>query len=457
MQYFLSIFIVSFLLISISEAQSVQAEIKDTLIDSIDPEAKPNSTKESKDKINVKALDTNDLEKISDSKKSSLDKKKKDVSQSVVKSQQALDEKEVVQDKVESIEEEQEETNDKITEAKTQHSNTELHQLKKKSVQLAEKHKTLKKDLLEKEKKVQEAFHETAQKQNEIKQLQLQLHNLQIETNNRYSVRKKSLIIVVIILLMFFLLFIKNFIISLFDQGLVVRIQKHHSTRALRMRTFLRILSWIISVIIVGLSIFFILELFGFDSNTTLAGAGIFGVAIGFGAQQFIKDIFSGLFLVIEGQFGIDDFVNIANCSGTVEDINLRFTKLRNYDGNVIFIPNGDIKSVVNYGKGYANSVIIFYIDIDQVIEPVFALVHEVVHELRSAPDLVDEMFSDVQLLGINAFTPSGVEVKFRIKTAPQSQWMVGREVRYSLKERFELEGIRLFQYQQKDQLVKAV
>ncbi len=451
MKYF-SCIIFSFLILSLSEAQNIHTEIKDTL----DSETKPSKT-ENTDKLNVKALETSDLEKLSDSKKSSLDEKKKDASAAVVKSQKALDEKEVVQDKVESLEQEQQETKDKITEAKSQNLNKELHQLKKKSVQLEQEHKTLKKSLAIKVQKTQEAFAKSAEKQKEIEQLKLQLHHLEIETNKRYSARKKAIIIVIILSFMFFFLFIKNSIIGLFDKGLVVRSKKHNSNRALRMRTFLRIFSWLISVIIVSIAIFFVLELFGFDSNTTLAGAGVFGVAIGFGAQQFIKDIFSGLFLVIEGQFGIDDFISIANYSGTVEDINLRFTKLRNYDGNVIFVPNGDIKSVVNYGKDYANSVIIFYIDINQSVEPVFALVHEVVHELRSAPDLVEEMLSDVELLGINAFTASGIEIKFRIKTAPQSQWLVGREVRYSLKERFELEGIHLFQYQQKDLLLKAI
>jgi len=457
MKYFLSIILCSFFVISLSEAQSVQTEIKDSLVGGADDSKTQTAVKKETDKLNVQALDTSDLEKMSDSKQLSLDKKKQDVSASIVKSQKALDEKEVVQDKVEALEQEQQATKDKITTAKKEKSKKDLHQLKEKSVQLAQEHKKLKKDLAEKDKEAQQAFKESSKKQNEIEQLKDQLHHLEIETNKRYSVRKKASIIAIIIVSMFLLLFFKNFIIGLFDKGLILRIKRHNSIRALRMRTFLRIFSWLISVIIISIAIFFVLELFGFDSNTTLAGAGVFGVAIGFGAQQFIKDIFSGLFLVIEGQFGIDDFVNIANYSGTVEDINLRFTKLRNYDGSVIYVPNGDIQTVVNYGKDYANSVIIFYIDIDQAVEPVFALVHEVVHELRSAPDLVGEMLSDVQLLGINAFTASGVEVKFRIKTAPQSQWMVGREVRYSLKERFELEGINLFQYQQKDQLLKTV
>jgi len=149
------------------------------------------------------------------------------------------------------------------------------------------------------------------------------------------------------------------------------------------------------------------------------------------------------------------NFISVGKYSGNVEDINLRFTKLRNYDGNVIFVPNGDIHSVINYGKGYANSVINFYVDVDQDVEQIFVLIREVISELRTAPDLSDEIQSDVELLGINAFTPTGIEIKFRIKTAPQSQWLVGREIRLALKNRFDQDGIKLFQYHYENQLLK--
>lgn len=243
------------------------------------------------------------------------------------------------------------------------------------------------------------------------------------------------------------MLFIKDKIVELIESRLLTRWQKRYVAGTLRTRTFLKIFSWTISVLMVAIAIFLVLELFGFDSTTTLAGAGFLGIAIGFGAQQFIKDIFSGLFLVIEGQYDLNDYITINDYSSNVEDINLRYTKLRDYDGNVIYIPNGDIHSVINYGKKYANSAIKFYVDINQDIDNVFTLVREVVSELRQAPDLNEKILSDVELLGINAFTPTGIEIKFRIRTLPQSQWMVGREVRLSLKSRFDLDGIKLFQY----------
>ncbi len=405
------------------------------------------ATKEEKLAKTVDTLETDVLHELSDSTKTSLEEKKKDVNEAVVAGQKALQEKEAIQDKVEAIEKQLEETKSKIQDNSTSQSQKDIKRLKQQSKKLEKEYQNLQKKLQIKDKKAKEAFRKSSQQQGEIDKLKTQLHQLEIEKNKRFSPRKKALIMGTIIILTFVILFIKDKVVAIFEKWLVYRGNKGQAVRALRARTFLRIFSWAISILIVAIAVFMILELFGFDSTTTLAGAGVFGVAIGFGAQQFIRDIFSGLFLVLEGQYGVNDFISVGKYSGNVEDINLRFTKLRNYDGNVIYIPNGDIHSVTNYGKGYANSVINFYIDVTQDVEPVFALIREVVSELRAAPDLVDEILGDVELLGINAFTPTGVEIKFRLKTAPQSQWLVGREVRLALKQRFDLDGIKLFQF----------
>ncbi len=414
-------------------------------------------TKDKTDSVKVDALDSNALKELSDSTQMTLDEKKKDVSNTVVAGQKAMAEKEHIQNKADKLKNELEETKTKIKETGSQISKHDRQQLQHKSRQLENEYKTLQKKLETKDEIAKKAFAESSKKQDEIEQLKEQLHNLQLETSKRYSPRKKALIMGSIVLITIIVLFIKDKLVSLFENRLITRGEKKHSVAALRVRTLLRIFNWSMSVLLIAIAIFLILELFGFNSTHTLAGAGIFGVAIGFGAQQFIKDIFSGIFLVLEGQFGVNDYITAGQHSGNVEDINLRFTKLRSYDGNIIYIPNGDIHSVVNYGKGYANSVIKFYVDINQNIDQVFALIRDVVSELRSAPDLVDEILSDVELLGINAFTPTGVEVKFRIKTAPQSQWMVGREVRLALKNRFDLDGITLFQYKYENHPVKSL
>ena len=405
----------------------------------------------------VETLESKDLNVLSDSTQTSLDEKKKDVSDAVVEGQQALVEKEAIQNKVDKLDKELEETKTKIKDTDNQKSKADIHQLKQISRQLEKKSQALKNELKIRDEKASKAFEKASKQQGEIEQLKVQLEQLENEKTKRYSPRKKALLIVAILLIMLIVLFVKDKLVDWFERWLIFREQKGGSTRALRARTFLRIFSWSISVFIIVIAVFLIFELFGFHTTTTLAGAGVFGVAIGFGAQQFIKDIFSGLFIVLEGQYGVNDFVALGQYSGNVEDINLRFTKLRNYDGNVIYVPNGDIHSVINYGKKYANSVIKFYVDVSQDIEPVFALIRETVSELRTAPDLVDEILGDVELLGINAFTPTGVEIKFRIKTAPQSQWMVGREVRLALKQRFDLDGIKLFQFKYESQLVKSI
>lgn len=413
------------------------------------------SAKSNDAKLNVNALESNALKELSDSTKTSLDEKKKDVSDATIESNKALIEKEAVQKQVQSVEKELQETQEKMTQTGNQKSKFDVNKMQEKSRKLEKEYQILKNELKIKNEKAKKALENSTQKQDEIVQLKEQLHKLEMEKSKRYSPRKKALIMGAIVIITFIILFVKDKLVSFFEDRLIAQGKKRNAIGFLRARTFLRIFSWIMSVLVIAIAVFMILELFGFDSTTTLAGAGIFGVAIGFGAQQFIKDIFSGLFLVLEGQFGVNDFISVGQHSGNVEDINLRFTKLRNYDGNIIYVANGDIHSVVNYGKGYANSVIKFYIDVNQDVEQVFTLIRETVSELQSAPDLMDEMLSNVELLGINAFTPTGVEIKFRIKTAPQSQWLVGREVRLALKKRFDLEGIKLFQYQYEKQIAQ--
>ncbi len=449
-------FLLSALLIA--EAQITPEEVKKVV--TTPPDKKDKDSKDSKDKetpVNVDVLETKQLNELSDSTKTTLEEKKKDVGKSVVAGQKALLEKEAIQHKVDDVEKKLEETKTKIKDSEKLQSKAAVHELKQQSKQLEKEYQALKDQLKIKNDKATKELARSSQQQDEINQLKQQLDRLALEKNKRFSPRKKALIVGAIILAMLIGLFVKDKLFDLLDKWLIYQGGKRHSIRNLRTRTFLRIFGWSISILIIAIGIFLILELFGFNSTHTLAGAGIFGVAIGFGAQQFIKDIFSGIFLVLEGQYKIDDFISVDQHSGNVEDINLRFTKLRNYDGNIVYIPNGDIHSVVNYGKGYANSVINFHIDVKQDIDQVFSLIREVVSELRAAPDLVDEILDDVALLGINAFTPTGIEVKFRVKTAPQSQWQVGREIRLALKQRFDLEGVKLFQYQYENQLAKSL
>jgi len=404
--------------------------------------------------VDVGSMEKSALEAMADSTQDSIDEKKKEISDTVVKTQRAFDEKDQVQEKVKALKTELEKTQKQIKKALKE--KTEVKHLENKSQQLEQQYQQLQAEFKLKEEKAQQILLESNKQKKEIDSLKEQLRRLEIEKNKHVSPRKKALNLAAIFFVMFVLMFLKDKVVSLIDRRLLLREKKNRSSHALRMRTLIRIFSWSVSVIFIAIAVFMSLELFGFDSTTTLAGAGVFGVAIGFGAQKFIKDIFSGLFLVLEGQYGINDFIAIGDHSGNVEDINLRFTKLRNYDGNIIYVPNGDIQSVVNYGKGYANAVINFYIDVQQNIDQVLTLVRETVSELREAPDMEEEILSDVELMGINAFTPNGIEVKFRIKSAPQSQWMVGRVVRLALKRRFDQDGIKLFQYQYKEQLVET-
>ena len=125
----------------------------------------------------------------------------------------------------------------------------------------------------------------------------------------------------------------------------------------LRLKTFSHVLKWLGSILIIGFGLYMLLENFGINVAPLLAGAGIVGLALGFGGQYLIRDLINGIFILFEGQFRVNDVVKIGDLSGLVESMNLRVTQLRDLEGRVIFIPNGEIKTVINFTKGYSQAL----------------------------------------------------------------------------------------------------
>ena len=282
-----------------------------TEIDSSKSGSKSESEKEAEKPSeipNVDVIESQTLKSLSDSTQTSLEEKREDVNDTVIKSQKALKEKEAVQNKVDKLEQNLQETKAKIEDSSHNKSRAEISQLKKKSAQLKKEKQKLDNELKIKAEKVQKIYAQSAKQQDEIDLLKEQLHHLDMEKNKRFSPRKKARIILLIIIITVILLFIKEKLVIWIDNKLMARGNKGNTIRSLRTRTYLRIFSWVISVFSVATAIFFILELFGFDSTTTLTSAGFLGIAIGFGAQKFIKDIFSGLFLV--SSFDSDFFLD---------------------------------------------------------------------------------------------------------------------------------------------------
>jgi small conductance mechanosensitive channel len=191
---------------------------------------------------------------------------------------------------------------------------------------------------------------------------------------------------------------------------------------------------FIVIWIIAGLMI---LKEMNFDVRPLLAGAGVAGVAIGFGAQNIIKDVLGGVFLMMENQIRVNDVATINGKTGLVEEINLRTTVLRGEDGAVHIFPNGIIQGLTNLTREYSyyvfNMTIAYSEDTDRVVAVLAAIAEELAQEepYRAA------VLAPLEVLGVDKLADSGAVIKARFKTIPNQQWMVGREMNRRIIQRF--------------------
>jgi len=196
--------------------------------------------------------------------------------------------------------------------------------------------------------------------------------------------------------------------------------------------------------IIVILALITILSELGVNITALLAGVGIIGIAIGFGAQSLIKDYISGIFILLEDQYDIGDVVKVAGIAGLVEEVGLRRTVLRDLDGIVHSIPNSEITTASNFTKGYSrvnlNISVAYGEDLDRVIK----VINKVCQEMAEDPGWKADILSTPQVLRVDNLGNSGIEIKILGDTMPIRQWAVMGELRLRLKRAFDAEGIEI-------------
>jgi small conductance mechanosensitive channel len=218
-------------------------------------------------------------------------------------------------------------------------------------------------------------------------------------------------------------------------------IQKRAATVARFVRHCLLTLLWV--AITIGS-----LEELGFKIDALLAGAGvsagIIGVAVGFGAQNFVKDIIAGLFLLIENQLRVGDSAVINNIGGTVEEMNLRTTVLRSENGAVHVIPNGAIQTLANLTRDFAYYPFELSLRYEHDPDRTVAVLREITSEMRADPAFRPFILDDLDVAGVDRFMPNAVILKARVKTLPTKQWMVGREINRRIRQRFQDLGMDL-------------
>ena len=182
----------------------------------------------------------------------------------------------------------------------------------------------------------------------------------------------------------------------------------------------------------------------GYDIAPLIASAGIVGVALGFGAQSLVKDFLSGIFLIFEDQVGVGDTVNLGEASGTVEAVSLRVTRLRDVDGTVWYVRNGEIIRVGNQSQNWSRSVLDIAVGYKEDIARVSRILKEVAHDLWEDQDFKNRIIEEPELWGVQSLGPDSVVVRLTLKTMPQQQWVVAREMRERIKARFDAEGIQM-------------
>ncbi len=208
--------------------------------------------------------------------------------------------------------------------------------------------------------------------------------------------------------------------------------------------TLIQIFSITSKIALFSIVTLMILQEFGVAIGPILAAAGIVGLAFGFGGQYLIRDIICGLFIILENQYRIGDYVKFTNLEGSVEKISLRMTTLRDLDGTVHHIPHGEIKEVSNYSKDFSRVNLDIGVSYNANLEQVIAVVNKIGNELAEDAEFKEFIIKAPQFLRVNDFADSSVMIKILGETSPSKQWEITGELRKRLKIAFDNEGIEI-------------
>jgi moderate conductance mechanosensitive channel len=214
--------------------------------------------------------------------------------------------------------------------------------------------------------------------------------------------------------------------------------------RAQRARTIGSVFKSIVSAIVYGLAFMMILGEVGVELAPVLASAGILGVAIGFGAQNLVRDFLSGVFMMLEDQYGVGDVVDVGEASGTVEAVGLRITTLRDVNGTVWYVRNGEILRVGNSSQGFAVAVVDVPIGYGADVGQAAEILGQVAAEAAESEPISEDVLEPPEVLGVERVSAAeGITMRLTVKTRPGRQWSVQRTLRAKVMEAFEDAGIR--------------
>ena len=212
--------------------------------------------------------------------------------------------------------------------------------------------------------------------------------------------------------------------------------------RVQRAKAIGSILGAVVSIVVWTAAVFVILPALGVDITGLVAGAGIVGIALGFGAQNLVKDFVSGLFMIAEDQYGVGDVIDMGEASGVVEAVGLRTTRLRSVEGTVWHIRNGEVVRVGNMSQGWSRAVLDVGVGYGADVDRAMTLLQDLGSEMRADEAFSAKILEEPEVWGVEALSAEQVTIRMIIKTMPLEQWVVAREMRRRIKHGFEQLGI---------------
>jgi len=240
-----------------------------------------------------------------------------------------------------------------------------------------------------------------------------------------------------------------SFLLVFLARRLISGLEKFTASRAedveaqKRAATVSNVLRKLATILITGVAVLAIFNTLGIPIMPFLATAGVAGIAIAFGAQSLVKDFFRGFFLLAENQIRQGDVVTVAGKSGLVEDLTLRYVQLRDYEGNVHYVPNGEIGVVTSASRTFAYAVVDVTIALEQDIAPVLEVMRETGLQLRADAQFGERILDDLEIAGIETWNERGITLRARLKVRALEQSNVKREFLLRLKQAFDKADIR--------------
>ncbi|WP_244932012.1 mechanosensitive ion channel family protein [Nocardioides sp. W7] len=227
-------------------------------------------------------------------------------------------------------------------------------------------------------------------------------------------------------------------------EGSMAREVNASTRRVQRAKTMGDLLKSIITGVLIAMFGTMVLSELGVNIAPIIASAGILGLALGFGAQSLVKDFLSGIFMIVEDQYGVGDVVDVGEAVGTVEAVSLRVTRLRDLNGTVWYVPNGEIMRVGNMSQNWSRAVVDVSVGYGEDLARVQRVLSEIAHDLWNDDDFRGVVIEEPEVTGVELLAADAVHLRVLIKTLPNEQWSVARALRQRIKARFDHEGIEI-------------